>query len=102
MKNPFDQLDKVLEHSIRLRIMVVLAANPSYDYNGLKELLAVTDGNLATHLKTLEREKYLQVTKSFVDRKPNTRYKISDRGRTALRRHMEAMAEVVRQGRAAQ
>lgn len=102
MKNPFDQLDKVLEHSIRLRIMVVLAANPSYDYNGLKELLEVTDGNLATHLKTLEREKYIVVTKSFVDRKPNTRYKVSDRGRSALKRHMEAMAEVVRQGRTAQ
>lgn len=100
MKNPFELLDKVLEHSIRLRIMVVLAANPSYDYNGLKELLEVTDGNLATHLKTLEREKYILVTKSFVDRKPNTRYKVSDRGRTALKRHMEAMAEVVRQGRA--
>ena len=102
MKNPFDQLDKVLEHSIRLRIMVVLAANPSYDYNGLKVLLEVTDGNLATHLKTLEREKYILVTKSFVDRKPNTRYKVSDRGRSALKRHMEAMAEVVRQGRASQ
>lgn len=102
MKNPFDQLDKILEHSVRLRIMVVLAANPSYDYNGLKELLAVTDGNLATHLKMLEREKYILVTKSFVDRKPNTRYKISDRGRSALKRHMEAMAEVVRQGRSAQ
>jgi DNA-binding PadR family transcriptional regulator len=102
MKNPFDQLDKVLEHSVRLRIMVVLAANPSYDYNGLKELLEVTDGNLATHLKMLEREKYILVTKSFVDRKPNTRYKISDRGRSALKRHVEAMAEVVRQGRALQ
>jgi DNA-binding MarR family transcriptional regulator len=102
MKNPFDQLDKILEHSVRLRIMVVLAANPSYDYNGLKELLAVTDGNLATHVKMLEREKYILVTKSFVDRKPNTRYKIADRGRNALKRHMEAMAEVVRQGRSAQ
>ncbi|MBL7847082.1 MAG: transcriptional regulator [Cyclobacteriaceae bacterium] len=99
MKNPFDHLDKVLEHSIRLRIMVVLAANPSYDYSGMKDLLEVTDGNLATHLKTLEREKYLLVTKSFVDRKPNTRYRITDRGRSALKRHMEAMAEVVRQSK---
>jgi DNA-binding PadR family transcriptional regulator len=99
MKNPFDHLDKLLEHSIRLRIMVVLAANPSYDYNGLKDLLEVTDGNLATHLKTLEREKYISVSKSFVERKPNTRYRISDKGRSALRKHMEAMAEVVRQGK---
>ncbi len=102
MKNPFDHLDKVLEHSIRLRIMVVLAANPSYDYNGLKELLEVSDGNLATHVKTLEREKYISVNKSFVDRKPNTRYRITDRGRGVLKRHMEAMAEVVRQGKQAQ
>jgi len=96
MKNPFENLDKLLEHSLRLHIMSVLAANDSFDFKALRELLETTDGNLATHLKALEREKYLGVIKSFVDRKPNTRYRITERGRTAFKRHLEAMAELVR------
>jgi len=96
MKNPFDNLDKVLEHRVRLQIMSVLVVNDSYDFNTLKDLLGVTDGNLATHMKSLEREKYVSVMKSFVDRKPNTRYKVVERGRTAFKKHLEAMAELVR------
>jgi DNA-binding MarR family transcriptional regulator len=99
MKNPFEQLDKVLEHRMRLQIMGILAANDSYDFNALKELLETTDGNLATHIKHLEREKYVNVQKSFVDRKPNTRYRISERGRTAFRKHIEAMEEIIRSQR---
>lgn len=97
MKNPFDNLDKVLEHRLRLQIVSVLVANDSYDFNALKELLEATDGNLATHLKALEREKYLSVNKSFIERKPNTRYKITERGRTAFKKHLEAMEELIRQ-----
>jgi len=96
MKNPFDNLDKLLEHSIRLHIMSVLAANDSFDFKALRELLETTDGNLATHLKALEKEKYLSVIKSFIDRKPNTRYRITERGRTAFKKHIDAMAELVR------
>jgi DNA-binding MarR family transcriptional regulator len=96
MKNPFDSLDKVLEHRIRLQILSVLVANDSYNFNSLKELLAITDGNLATNIKALEKEKYITVMKSFVDRKPNTSYKATERGRTAFRKHLEAMAELVR------
>jgi len=99
MKNPFDSLDKILEHRLRLQIVSVLAANDSYDFNSLKELLDATDGNLATHLKALEKEKYISVSKSFVDRKPNTRYKITERGRSAFRKHLEAMEEVIKQQR---
>jgi len=99
MKNPFEQLDKVLEHRMRLQIMGILAANDSYDFNALKELLETTDGNLATHIKHLEREKYVNVQKSFVDRKPNTRYRISERGRTAFKKHIEAMEDIIRSQR---
>jgi DNA-binding HxlR family transcriptional regulator len=97
MKNPFDSLDKILEHRLRLQIVSVLVANDSYDFNALKELLATTDGNLATHLKALEREKYISINKSFVERKPNTRYKITERGRTAFKKHLEAMEELIKQ-----
>lgn len=97
MKNPFEYLDKVLEHRLRLQIVSVLAANESYDFNALKDLLSTTDGNLATHLKALEREKYISISKSFIDRKPNTRYKITERGRSAFKKHLDAMEELIKQ-----
>jgi DNA-binding MarR family transcriptional regulator len=97
MKNPFESLDKTLEHRLRLQIVSVLVANEFYDFNALKELLETTDGNLATHLKALEREKYISVSKSFVDRKPNTRYKITERGRSAFKKHLDALEELIRQ-----
>lgn len=81
---------------MRLQLMGILVANDSYDFNALKELLQATDGNLATHVKALEREKYISVQKSFVDRKPNTRYKATERGRTAFRKHLEAMEEIIK------
>ena len=97
MKNPFEYLDKVLEHRIRLQIMSVLVTNDGYEFNALKELLSVTDGNLASHIKALEREKYISVSKSFVDRKPNTKYKITERGRHAFKKHLDALEAVVKQ-----
>ena len=97
MKNPFEQLDKVLEHRIRLQIMSALVTNDAFEFNTLKELLNVTDGNLASHIKALEREKYLTVSKSFIEKKPNTRYKITERGRTAFRKHLDALEAVIKQ-----
>lgn len=97
MKNLFENLDRTLEHRTRLQITSVLVANDSYDFIALKELLDTTDGNLATHLKALEREKYISVNKSFIDKKPNTRYKITERGRTAFKKHIDAMEELVKQ-----
>jgi len=97
VKNPFENLDKVLEHRIRLQIMSVLMANESYDFSSLKEVLAITDGNLASHMKALEKEKYISVNKSFVDRKPSTKYKATDRGRTAFKKHLDALEQVVKQ-----
>ncbi len=96
MKSPFDSLDKVLEHRLRLQIMSVLVANESYDFNSLKELMNVTDGNLASHIKALEKEKYVLVHKTFVDRKPNTKYKASEKGKNAFKKHLDALEAVVK------
>ncbi len=96
MKSPFENFDRTLEHRMRLQIMGVLVANDSYDFNALKELLQATDGNLATHVKALEREKYISVQKAFVERKPNTRYKATERGRTAFKKHLDAMEEIIK------
>jgi DNA-binding MarR family transcriptional regulator len=96
MTNPFTNLDKVLEHSARLHIMSVLAVNESYDFTSLRELLQVTDGSLATHIKALEREQYISVTKAFVDRKPSTRYTITEKGRSAFKNHIDVLDALVR------
>jgi DNA-binding MarR family transcriptional regulator len=97
VKNPFENLDRMLEHRVRLQIMSVLVTDDIYDFNGLKEMLHVTDGNLATHLKALEKEKYIMINKSFIDRKPNTKYKITDKGRQAFKKHLDALEQVVKQ-----
>lgn len=97
MKISLDQFDKAFENRIRLQIMSVLVANERYDFISLKELLDVTDGNLASHIKALEKENYLIVNKSFVGRKPNTQYSASPKGREAFRKHLEALENLIKQ-----
>lgn len=77
--------------------MSVLVANESYDFNSLKELLDVTDGNLASHLKALEKEEYILVSKSFIGRKPNTQYSATEKGRNAFKKHLEALENLINQ-----
>jgi DNA-binding transcriptional ArsR family regulator len=93
----FDQFDKAFENRLRLQIMSVLVANDYYDFNSLKDLLDVTDGNLASHLKGLEKEEYIIVTKSFIGRKPNTQYKASPLGKQAFKKHLEALENLIKQ-----
>jgi DNA-binding HxlR family transcriptional regulator len=92
-----EQFDKAFENRIRLQIMSVLMVNAHYDFNALKELLNATDGNLASHLKALEKEEYIIVNKSFVGRKPNTQYIASPTGKTAFNRHLEALENLIKQ-----
>jgi DNA-binding MarR family transcriptional regulator len=77
--------------------MSVLMANDYCDFNSLKELLDVTDGNLASNLKALEKEKYVSISKSFVNRKPNTRYKATEKGKNAFKKHLDALEEMINQ-----
>jgi DNA-binding MarR family transcriptional regulator len=97
VKNPFENLDRVLEHRVRLQIMSVLVANESYDFNSLKEVIGLTDGSIASHMKALEKEKYISIIKTFVDRKPNTRYKATERGKVVFKKHLDALEELVKQ-----
>ena len=77
--------------------MSVLAANEYYDFNSLKEILEVTDGNLASHLKALEKEGYLSVNKTFINRKPNTQYAITQEGKSAFVKHLESLENLIKQ-----
>ena len=96
MKIPFEKLDKAFENRIRLQIMSVLVANQRYDFNSLKQLLDITDGNLASHLKGLEKEEYILVNKSFLGRKPNTNYEATDKGKKAFKDHLDALEQLIK------
>ena len=76
--------------------MSALAVNSKLDFTALKEYLDVTDGNLATHLKALEKENFLGVEKSFVGRKPNTKYFITESGKTAFEEHLKVLEKLVK------
>ncbi|MEE1885507.1 winged helix-turn-helix domain-containing protein [Pedobacter flavus] len=97
MKYNLDQFDKAFENRIRLQIMSVLVANEQYDFNSLKDLLKATDGNLASHLKALEKEGYISVNKSFIGRKPNTQYAATPLGKQAFLKHLQSLENLIKQ-----
>lgn len=76
--------------------MSTLAVNDTLDFNTLKEYLDVTDGNLASHLKALEKEEYLGVKKSFIGRKPNTKYYMTKKGKKAFEEHISALEDLIK------
>ena len=88
-------INKAFDHRIRLGIMSILMVNEYAEFNTLKELLEVTDGNLASHLKALEKEDFIIIEKQFVGRKPNTRYSASKKGRKAFKEHIEALERII-------
>jgi len=90
-----EQLNKAFESRVRLGIMAVLVVNEWVDHARLKELLNVTDGNLASHLAALEELKYVQVRKRFVGKRPNTSYRITVSGTKAFREHLEAIERLI-------
>lgn len=94
-----DNINKLFDHRIRLGIMSILMVNEDASFNRLKELLDVTDGNLASHIKALEKAEYIIVEKSFIGRKPNTRYKASRQGKKAFRAHINALEQLLKQNK---
>uniref|UniRef100_UPI00404B83F4 winged helix-turn-helix domain-containing protein n=1 Tax=Flavobacterium sp. TaxID=239 RepID=UPI00404B83F4 len=95
MKNIIQNINKAFDHRIRLGIMSVLMVNESADFSTLKELLGVTDGNLASHAKALESEAYIVVEKQFIGRKPNTSYIATKEGKKAFQEHIEALEKLI-------
>lgn len=96
MKNPIEHLNKIFDSRIRLGIMSALMVNDSVNFNELKELIEVTDGNLATHLKTLEENAYIKVQKGFIGRKTNTIYSVTKAGEKAFKLHLDALEKMIR------
>lgn len=96
MKTAIHSLHKAFESRIRLGIMSSLAVGGGLDFNALKDFLDVTDGNLASHLKALEKEKFIGMEKTFFGRKPNTRYFLTKEGRKAFQDHLNALEKLIR------
>ncbi len=95
MRNIIQNINKAFDHRIRLGIMSILMVNESADFNTLKELLGVTDGNLASHAKALETENYILVEKQFIGKKPNTSYSATKDGRKAFAAHIDALEKLI-------
>jgi len=96
MKNPIENLNKIFDSRIRLGIMSAVMVNEEVNFNDLKELIQVTDGNLASHIKTLEDAAYIKVKKGFIGKKTNTTYSVTKSGEKAFKLHLEALEQMIK------
>ena len=96
MKGLISGLNKLFDSRIRLGIMSILSVNDSADFTTMKQLMELTDGNLATHLKALEAAGYIESSKRFVGRKPQTTYRTTRKGRKQFRLHIDALEELLK------
>lgn len=96
MNRDITKLNKAFESRIRLGIMSVLMVNEKVEFSELKEMLELTDGNLASHISALEKQKYVEVTKQFIGKKPNTTYFATEEGRKAFTLHLNALEALIK------
>lgn len=96
MKNPITGLNKIFDSRIRLGVMSILMVNEEINFNDLKQMLEVTDGNLATHLVNLEENGFIKVYKGFIGRKTNTTYSITRQGQKIFTDHITALETMIR------
>ncbi|MFK7969594.1 MAG: winged helix-turn-helix domain-containing protein [Bacteroidia bacterium] len=102
MNDFFNQLNKVFDSRVRLGIMSLLMVNEWVSYKEMKQALSgkdkkdpITDGNLASHLKRLRAEEYIEDRKRFVGRKPQTDYRATKAGRKAFKDHLDGLAKLL-------
>lgn len=95
MLNPINNLNKLFDSRVRLGIMSALMVNSEVNFNDLKELLEITDGNLASHIKALEENNIIKVEKGFIGRKTNTTYSITKSGEKEFKLHITALEKMI-------
>jgi DNA-binding HxlR family transcriptional regulator len=93
--NLIENLNKIFDSRIRLGIMSALMVNAEINFNELKELLHITDGNLASHLKTLEENDFVRVQKGFIGKKTNTTYTVTKLGEKSFKIHLTALEKMI-------
>ena len=96
---PYLQLDRVIHEKGRLAIMSMLAASPELSFTELRDALAMTDGNLTTHIRALQQEGYVAVAKSYQNRRPLTTCSLTAPGRKAFTDYINLLEQIVRQNR---
>jgi len=96
MNLAFQHIHKAFENRIRLQIMAILCANEQFDFVAMKEALQLTDGNLASHIKMLEGEGFVNVEKTYAGKKPLTIFSASKSGKEAFKKHIEALEKIIK------
>jgi DNA-binding MarR family transcriptional regulator len=96
VKNFIGELNKAFESRVRLGIMSILMVNEWADFGSIKEQLQVTDGNIASHISTLEKLDYIKVEKKFLGKKPNTSYAATIKGKKAFHDHLNALEAIIK------
>ena len=96
---PFLRLDRVIHEKGRLAIMSMLAAAPDLSFTDLRDALAMTDGNLTTHVRTLQEAGYVSITKSYRKNRPLTTCSLTPAGRKAFAQYVNLLEQIVRQHR---
>ena len=94
--NPIENLNKAFDSRVRLGIMSALMVNDTINFNELKELISVTDGNLASHIRSLEENGFIKVKKGFIGRKTNTTYATTKAGERAFKDHLDALEKMIK------
>jgi DNA-binding MarR family transcriptional regulator len=93
----FLQLDRVIHEKGRLAIMSMLAAAPELSFTEMRDTLKMTDGNLTTHIRTLQEAGYLSVTKSFQNNRPLTTCSLTSAGKKAFTNYINLLEQIIQQ-----
>ena len=91
----FNQLNKAFDSRVRIGLMSILIVNNWVSYKEIKNLLDVTDGNLASHIHALEKISFLEIKKQFMGKKPLTTYKVTKNGRIAFMEHINGLEKLL-------
>ena len=94
---PFHQLDRVIHEKGRLALMSLLAAAPELSFTEMRDTLKMTDGNLTTHLRTLQEKGYVAVSKSYQNNRPLTTGSLTAEGKKAFATYIDLLEQIVRQ-----
>ncbi|MDD2196688.1 MAG: transcriptional regulator [Bacteroidales bacterium] len=87
----FDDLNPLLHSQLRLAIISYLISNGEADFNELKEVTKATSGNISVQLKKLEKEKYITITKGFLNNYQHTSVEITKKGIDAFEEYVKAL-----------
>ena len=92
----YQEIDDVIHSRIRTAIMAVLISVEEAEFTFIREKINATDGNLSVHLKKLEDNNYISVHKEFIDRKPVSRYRITETGRKAFEDYIKKLENIIK------